>query len=413
MGLYEHRRLTSLALLLCGIVLVAGGCGGPKTKESSWGLFGKPKRLVENHGVNTADGWILALKRYRRDRASGVLGPVVLTHGFSYNGGFWDLDESHSLASYLADRDFDVWVVSLRGAGSSTKPGFSALKSIITTRWADLPATIPRATLDPSKANWAVDDYIDHDVPAIISYVTQATGRRKLYWVGHSMGGMILYSHLERVPDAPVAGFVAVASPMNIPQPPNDHLQGVLKQEGLLKISALAINTTLPAKLTSPLGGAVQTPLDTLFYNRENMDHLTITNLFLNVVEDIPQGVLDQFMQLIRTGEFQRADGSYNYTRNLGKVTVPILLVAGQVDNLAPPEVVRFAYDHVGSADKTYKMFGTETGYQADYGHNDLVLGKHSKVEVFPVIARWLTERAKPRAAGLKGLDPPSASRTP
>lgn len=396
----ELRVLTSWVLMLGVVAVLAGGCGGPAGKGSPVGLFGQPKRIVENHGVNTDDGWTLALKRFRRSGASELLGPVVLTHGFSYNGVFWDLDEAHSLARYLADRDFDVWVVSLRGAGASTKPGFSALKSIITTRWADLPATIPRATLDPSKSDWTVDDYIDHDVPAIISYVIQATGRPKLWWVGHSMGGMILYAHMERVSDPRVAGFVAVASPMTIPQPPNEMLQGVLKQEGLLKISALAINTTLPAKLASPLGGAVQTPLDKLFYNRQNIDHLTVTNLFLNVVEDIPQGVLDQFVHLVRTGEFERADGSYNYTKNLGKVSVPILLVAGQADNLAPPEVVRFAYDHVASSDKTYRMFGRVNGNKADYGHNDLVLGKHSRDEVFPLIARWLTERARPKAAG-------------
>lgn len=395
-----RRPLASWALLLGGVVFLAGGCGGPAGKGSPVGLFGKPKRIVENHGVKTDDGWTLALKRFRRNGAPELLGPVVLTHGFSYNGAFWDLDEAHSLARYLADRDFDVWVVSLRGAGASTKPGFSALKSIITTRWADLPATIPRATLDPRKTNWTVDDYIDHDVPAIISYVIQATGRPKLFWVGHSMGGMILYAHMERVPEARVAGLVAVASPMNIPQPPNDLLQGILKQEGLLKISALAINTTLPAKLTSPLGGVVQTPMDKLFYNRQNMDYLTVTNLFLNVVEDIPQGVLDQFMSLIRTGEFERIDGSYNYTRNLGKVTVPVLLVAGAVDNLAPPEVVRFSYDHVASLDKTYRMFGRVNGHKADYGHNDLILGKHSREEVFPLIAQWLTERARPLAPG-------------
>jgi polyhydroxyalkanoate synthase len=99
---------------------------------------------------------------------------------------------------------------------------------------------------------------------------------------------------------------------------------------------------------------------------------------------------------MIRTGEFKRADGSYNYTRNLGKVTVPVLLLSGQVDNLAPPEVVRYAYDQVASTDKTYRMFGRVNGYRANYGHNDLVLGIRARDEVFPLIADWLTERAGP-----------------
>lgn len=392
--------------LLAGLLLVLSGCQGVSKIFSSPAVLPKPKRLIEAHTAKTADDWTLSLKRFRRADGQASLGPVVLCHGFSYNGFFWDLDETHSLASYLADRDFDVWVVSLRGSGASTKPGFSVIKNIVTTRLGDLPATIPQATLDPRKFDWAVDHYIDYDVPAIIDYVTRSSGSQKVWWVGHSMGGMILYAHLERTPEAPVAGFVTVASPMTIPQPPNDVLKGITEQAGLLKISALAVNTTLPAKLASPLGGTVQTPLDTLFYNRENMEPLTITNMFLNVVEDVPQGVIDQFNAMIRTGQFTRVDGSYNYTENLDKVSVPILLIAGQVDNLAPPDVVRFAYNRVSSTDKTYRMFGRVNGYKANYGHNDLVLGKHSREEVFPLIAKWLTERMRPSSTGSKGILP-------
>lgn len=402
-----HPHTTKWICLLAGLALLLGGCEGAQKKVASSAIFAKPKRLVESYNAKTYDGWTLALKRYRLSDTQDLLGPVILCHGFSYNGLFWDLDEAHSLAGYLADRNFDVWVVSLRGAGASTKPGFSAIKSIISTRLGDLPASISQSTLDPRKFNWTVDNYIDYDVPAVIHYVTQVTGKPKVWWVGHSMGGMILYGHLERATDAPVAGFVAVASPMTITQPPNDVLKGITQQESLLKISALAVNTTLPAKLASPLGGTVQTPLDTLFYNRENMEPLTITNLFLNVVEDVPQGVLDQFNSMIKTGQFTRADGSFDYTENLDKVEVPILLIAGQVDNLAPPEVVSFAYQRVSSTDKTYRMFGRVNGYKANYGHDDLILGKYSRDEVFPLISKWLTERARPKQAGSsKGLLP-------
>ena len=89
--------------------------------------------------------------------------------------------------------------------------------------------------------------------------------------------------------------------------------------------------------------------------------------------------------------------GGFRLERVVGE---PVLLVAGAVDNLAPPEVVRFSYDQVASPDKTYRMFGRVNGHKADYGHNDLILGKHSREEVFPLIAQWLTERARPRAPG-------------
>jgi poly(3-hydroxyalkanoate) synthetase len=116
--------------------------------------------------------------------------------------------------------------------------------------------------------------------------------------------------------------------------------------------------------------------------------------------------VLDQFTGMIKTGQFTNVDGSFDYTANLDKVKVPILLLAGQVDNIASPEVVLYAYRAVSSTDKTYRMFGRVNGYRANYGHNDLVLGKHAREEVFPLIAQWLTKRARPAPEGSKSLLP-------
>jgi hypothetical protein len=35
-------------------------------------------------------------------------------------------------------------------------------------------------------------------------------------------------------------------------------------------------------------------------------------------------------------------------------------------------------------------MFGTANGHKNDYGHNDLILGKFAKKEVYPEILRWV-----------------------
>lgn len=32
-----------------------------------------------------------------------------------------------------------------------------------------------------------MDDHLQHDVPAVLQYVLQATGARQLHWIGHSM----------------------------------------------------------------------------------------------------------------------------------------------------------------------------------------------------------------------------------
>ena len=38
--------------------------------------------------------------------------------------------------------------------------------------------------------------YIDHDLPSAIHYVRNHTHAKKVHWVGHSMGGIVLYSWL-------------------------------------------------------------------------------------------------------------------------------------------------------------------------------------------------------------------------
>ena len=54
---------------------------------------------------------------------------------------------------------------------------------------------------------------------------------------------------------------------------------------------------------------------------------------------------------------------------------------------------MRFAFEHVGSTDKTYREMGLTNGCQADYGHFDLVVGKNVRDEVYPVIRDWLHGR--------------------
>ena len=119
----------------------------------------------------TADGVALGLKRYRNPGGP----PVVLMHGIVQNNHCWDLPyDGHSLAVYLADRGYDVWVANFRGHGP--EPYHSELPAV---GW-----------------RWTIDDLGIYDVPAIVDQVIQTTGQRP-FWIGHSMGGMAAYIYLQ------------------------------------------------------------------------------------------------------------------------------------------------------------------------------------------------------------------------
>ena len=147
----------------------------------------------EIHFVRTSDGWRLALHRHLpRGGGSGL--PVLLCAGYACNRYFIDYDERYSLARHLAREGFDAWVLELRGRGLS-RPDPSCIR--------------PRA--------WTFDDLAGIDVPAAVEHVAGRTGRR-VAWVGHSMGGMVLYAYLGRhAGTAPLAAGVTLAAPVVFP----------------------------------------------------------------------------------------------------------------------------------------------------------------------------------------------------
>ena len=133
--------------------------------------------------AQTADGWDLEMRHFPNEGP-----PVLLMHGMGTNHYNWDYAEEISLASYLQSRGWDVWVASVRGDMGSTAP--------------------PRR----GAATYSFDDIANYDVPAIIDSVLAQSPHEQLYWVGHSMGGMLLYTALTRDP-GPIAAGVSIGSP--------------------------------------------------------------------------------------------------------------------------------------------------------------------------------------------------------
>ncbi len=352
--------------LLAFLFFALGGCS---LAGSSLLRFAPPPEPAEQHFAATTDNWKLSLLRFKPPKIDPKKNPVILCHGLSYNANFWNLERGGSFAAHLSSKGFDVWVPSLRGAGKSQKgPG--------------------------APDNWNVDDYIHKDLPAIIEYVKEKTGREQVIWIGHSLGGMVMFAYLQTEKPENIRAFVAIAAPMIMFEPLNDILKETLENRNLLKAVAILLGTKVPSQVIGGLGPRVDVPLYTLFYNGDNMHPGTLMNLKSKVIENIAPGVHDQMMRFLQTGEFTSADGSFSYTKELPRVKVSTLFIAGQLDNMAPPDVVRYAYEKVSSKHKTYRLFCTANGCRANYGHNDLVLGEYAEIEVFPYIYLWLQARS-------------------
>jgi pimeloyl-ACP methyl ester carboxylesterase len=312
--------------------------------------------------ARTPDNWDIALHHYAGTRAD--LPAVLLCPGYACNRHFLDFDERYSLARFLARRGFDAWVVELRGHGYSEPAG--------------------------GPQSWVFDDLVRFDVPTAVHHVHARCGGRRLVWVGHSMGGMVMYAALgqnSEVQDV-ITGLVTLASPIAFPPVASQLMRSL---GGLLL--ALPLPELLPqhGALVAIWSALRWTPRATAIgMNPENVDRRVFGQALRRSICDVPRSMLRQLAQWSLTGDFRSSDGGTDYRANLSRITTPMLIIAGAVDQLAAPEMVRYAYDHVRSTRKQYREFAARLGDSADYGHIDLIFGRRAPDEVFPAVSAWI-----------------------
>lgn len=351
------------------------------------------KVRIREYNVKTEDGWNLSVNRYTlKNDSSKKRAAVILCHGFNINNRFWDLDRRCSVARYLAGNGYDVWAPSLRGSGLSSKPILSDLKGMIRFEMPAIPRMLMKAPADITKLNWTIDDHISKDIPAIMDLVRKESGFDKIYWIGHSMGSIIVFGYLETEDRNNVAGFISLSSMMIIPKPINPQLERAANERRLLTASLL-LNAVVASQLRNYTLGNIKTPIEELLMNKGNMETDVVYRFFRVVIDDTSPGIMAQFVNSLKAGKMISSDGKINYTDSMSLVKAPILIAGGGQDGFVTEEGMRGTYDAISSDDKSIVVFSKANGYSADYGHCDLILGKNSEKEVYPVILNWLNER--------------------
>jgi predicted alpha/beta hydrolase len=291
---------------------------------------------------------------------------VILCGGYACNRHFLDYDEQYSLARFLARAGFDAWVLELRGRGMSH----------------------PAPGRRPSWS-WTFDDLAALDVPAAIEHVARATGR-SVAWVGHSMGGMLLYAYCGRgrEPAAPLGAAVTIAAPVGF----DGFAPEILSRVGLLALSVPVSDLIHQRWALGALWALLRhSPVLSIGMNPDNVDRPTVGRALRLSIENVPRAKLQQFARWAHEGVFCSVDGAVDYRAGLGRVGVPVLVIGGSVDRLATPAAVARALEHLPARRATYLEFGRAHGHGTDYGHVDIVLGRSAPAEVFPAVAGWLT----------------------
>ncbi len=326
-----------------------------------------PEPIIEF--VEAPDRWRLATYHYpHRSRSRS---PVILVHGLGTNRFDVDFpDPRLSLAKYLHGQGFDTWVIELRGTGRSHKDSWLARC---------------RTKL---KSDWTFDDYIFKDLPALVQHISKKSGKKKFHWIGHSLGGTVVYAAIEHLGSSVCASGVTLGAAMSASARPG-YVKMLLKIDSLIKrMPCMPVRPF--AQVGARIGRWVAPLNDNFVYAFDNVEIKTLETGLKVAVENWSSPLFLQLHQWYRTNHFTSLDGSFNYKNRLKEISAPFLVCAGSVDGMTPYPDVHFAFRKIRSKDKRFLVFGRDHGCRTEYAHIDLVLGKNAPREVFPAIAEWM-----------------------
>jgi pimeloyl-ACP methyl ester carboxylesterase len=150
---------------------------------------------VEEHIVKTDDGFLLILERISKKNhlKKKIRGPpIVLQHGLFQSSGIYVVaNKTESLAFYLVDQGYDVWLGNNR---------------CVYDRHIELKSS------DPAYWDWCLDELGQYDFSAIVKFVAKQT-QQKIVYFGHSQGNAQAFVGLAINPELAnhIQLFVAIA----------------------------------------------------------------------------------------------------------------------------------------------------------------------------------------------------------
>ncbi|GBF95229.1 lipase [Raphidocelis subcapitata] len=206
---------------------------------------------LETYPVETSDGFILRPYRipFGVKNATKDAGPrpaLLLHHGVTLaSSSFVVLDPTSSIAFYLADAGFDVWLANTRG--NTYSRGNRQYKDT-----------------DPGYWSFSIDELALIDLPSQIDFILGKTGQKSLTVVGHSQGCTLpLMLMSERPEYNQKINLLMMLGPVTFIH----HIQApFLKQQAVTKSAQLladaGIGPFIPNEVTTQLVSGCKLPYD-------------------------------------------------------------------------------------------------------------------------------------------------------
>ena len=340
--------------------------------------------------VKTADGEELYLQGNHLHNPGKQ--PLILWPGFYQNGFVYDLCPEASLARYLWKQGFDIWIIHPRGTALSDG------------RW--------RKT--------SLDDFASDDIPTVINRVFSLTGKKPVF-VGHSQGGISAIISLtgvnktinnevtlsgKAVDDRQklLRGLVVMGSfpdfsfskPSWLPTFVKEGLcltlgkkkMKLLSSERLLHFTSRFVYLGTP--FSFPLREALLQnkkirwalfPIPLLLnfialrklweflYHTPNVSSRHRKILFCKTMDGTFSQIVGQFHAAVANNAMCSVSREVNYSENYHRLTVPVSVVAMELDTLADAQMMKQKmFNALGSKEKFFTLW-KGVGHEDHFTH--------------------------------------------
>ncbi|MCK5862463.1 MAG: alpha/beta fold hydrolase, partial [Candidatus Hydrogenedentes bacterium] len=253
------------------------------------------------------------------------------------------------------------------------------------------------APFERTRDNVCMEDFFKEDIPATIAHILKTTNYEKVHWVGHSMGGMLLYAYALHFGGNDIASGTTLGSPIDfsdaagkVPKLPlafaekfpvisGNFIRGIVPILRLLRVSSFAF------------------PI-----NQKNLLPKINAGHFINMLEDPLPALMGQLHQWMRTREYILLDGELDVPNSIHALSVPLFAFFAVRDPFINIERAKTWFGSIENADKKMEVCSKAEGYVEDYSHCDLAFSRESVKEVFEPINQWLETHASPVRASIQ-----------
>jgi alpha-beta hydrolase superfamily lysophospholipase len=317
-----------------------------------WRRLNRVMPPAERFTVTSGDGAPLALWRLRC--AGQPKGAVLLLHGLGANrfAFHWP---GRSMAEFFASAGFDSYVGELRGAGESA----------------------------PELSTWSFHDYLEHDVPALLEHVRKVSRQPRVHFVGHSMGGILAMCHAIEAGGEGLSSVTALGSALDYGLGSGF---GPMKRVRPVLERIASVPWGLAMQAISPLLARISDPLAGFNFHPDNAEAVMVREVYANAFGPIPTALLASLATALEPGGLKSRAGA-SFQERAATLKTPLLMIAASDDRQCPLE----ALEATAAVTRARVLrFGARHGHRAEYGHFDLLLGRHAPAEVWPEVLRWV-----------------------